>query len=94
MRIDRRAAMILYGGWLLLFNPHDHQPTAPLSSWEKVDDYDTGYLCEQGRREEIADKLEKEAKKKPSDGPRMTPTDAELRYRCERVERFEPPKSR
>ena len=89
MRIDRRAAVILYGGWLLLFNPHEHQPSAPLSSWEKVDDYDTGYLCEQGRREEIADALEKEAKKKPSE-VRMTPTDAELRYRCEREERFAP----
>ena len=83
--------MVLYGGWLLLFNPNDHQPSAPLSAWEKVGDHDTAYECEQERREEVKEALEKDAKKR---GVHMTETDAQLRYRCERAEVFAPLKRR
>ncbi len=48
MRMRRQAgALILYGGWLLVFNPDANRPDAPLSSWKKRGEYDTGYLCEQ-----------------------------------------------
>ncbi len=91
MRIGRHAgAAILYGGWLLLFNPNEHAPTASLATWKKVHEYDTPYLCEQGRREEISSALEREAKH--GGGSRMRPEQAELRYRCERVERLAPPR--
>ena len=82
MRIDRRVGMIvLYGGWLLLFNPLKNQPTAPLSAWKNLDDFDTAYECEQKRREEIADAVKADD---PED--RLAPTDAEVRYRCARKE--------
>jgi len=86
MRINRRAAaVVLYGGWLLLFNPKQNQPTAPLASWERVDDFDTGYLCEQARHEAVLAAGKKDDdKEKPK-----TPADAETRYRCERRERVE-----
>src|SRR5205807_2600953 len=58
MRMRRQAgALILYGGWLLLFNPEANRPDAPLSSWKKRGEYDTGYLCEQARSKSVADLL-------------------------------------
>src|SRR5437763_297166 len=89
MRMRRQAgALILYGGWLLLFNPEANRPDAPLSSWKKRGEYDTGYLCEQARSKSVADLL-RDQRQNP-DGPRLRPAAAELRYRCERAERFEP----
>jgi hypothetical protein len=82
MRIDRRVgAMVLYGGWLLLFNPEHNRPAAPLSTWKKIDDFDTAYECEQKRQEEALDATKEDDPKK-----RLSATDAELRYRCERQE--------
>ena len=78
------AAIVLYGGWLLLFNPDRQRPNASLHDWKRVHEYDTAYLCDQGRREKMRSDLEKEARK-PSQPP-VSPTDLELRYRCERVE--------
>ena len=87
MRIGRQAgAVILYGGWLLLHNP-DARLDAPLSVWKKLHEYDTSYLCEQGRGKSVADLLHDQREKR--DGPQLTPVQAQLRYRCERVERFE-----
>jgi len=89
MRMRRQAgALILYGGWLLLFNPEANRPDAPLSSWKKRGEYDTGYLCEQARSKSVADLL-RDLRQSP-DTPRLRPAAAELRYRCERAERFEP----
>src|SRR5436309_14607178 len=89
MRMRRQAgALILYGGWLLLFNPEANRPDAPLSSWKKRGEYDTGYLCEQARSKSVADLL-REQRQRP-DTPRLRPAAAELRYRCERAERFVP----
>ena len=89
MRMRRQAgALILYGGWLLLFNPEAQRPDAPLSRWQKLREYDTGYLCEQARSKSVADLL-RDQRQNP-DSPRLRPAAAELRYRCERAERFEP----
>ena len=85
------AAMVLFGGWLLLFNPAGQRVDAPLSSWKKVDDYGTAYVCNQKRREKMQAALEKEAKEPPT-AARMTPAELELRYRCERVERVPKPR--
>jgi len=60
---------------------------APLSSWKKRGEYDTGYLCEQGRSKSVADLL-RDQRQSP-DTPRLRPAAAELRYRCERAEHFE-----
>ena len=87
MRMRRQAgALILYGGWLLLFNPEAHRPDAPLARWKKMGEYDTGYLCQQARSKSVADLL-RDQRQSP-DGPGLSPP-AELRYRCERTERFE-----
>ncbi len=70
MRMRRQAgALILYGGWLLLFNPEANRPDAP-------------------RSKSVADLL-RDQRQSP-DTPRLRPAAAELRYRCERAERFEP----
>jgi hypothetical protein len=94
-RMPTRRALVpivLYGGWLLLFNPVRHHPEAPLSTWDKVDDYDTAYACQEKLREKIATTLAKEAKDghAADGGARMTATEAQLRYRCERVEHVPP----
>ena len=81
-------AAILYGGWLLLFNPDRLAPRAPLTSWKKLDEYDTAYRCEQERRAAVVAALADQTKKK-RDEPPMLPGETELRYRCERVERVE-----
>ncbi len=78
--------VLLYGGWLLLFNPDPSRPNAPLSSWKKVKEFDTAYLCEQRRNEEVTGVLAKAPKRDRREAPK-TPADAEMRYRCERVER-------
>ena len=82
-------AAILYGGWLLLFNPDRLAPHAPLATWEKLDEFDTAYRCEQERRTAVVRALADQAKKKP-DAPLMLPAEAELRHRCERVEHVTP----
>ena len=50
-----------------------------LSGWEKVREYDTAVLCEQGRHEEAVT-WGKDEKRSPSV--------AEFRFRCERAERL------
>jgi hypothetical protein len=82
MGIDRRVAgIVLYGGWLLLFNPEHNQPMAPISAWKKVKDYDTAYECQQGLRDKVI-----EAGKAGDPEKHLLPTEAELRYRCARRE--------
>ena len=83
------GAIVLYGGWLLLMNPPDQQLGAPLSRWKKVHEYDTSYDCQQKREEHVQEALEKDAKRAAS-GERMSPSEAELRYRCERAEHVPP----
>ena len=93
MRMTRHAsALILSGGWLLLSNPEAHRPNAPLARWEKVGEYDTAYLCEQARSKSVSD-LVHEQRKDPK-APRLAPGDAQLRYRCDRVEHYESLKPR
>lgn len=82
------AAVVLYGGWLLLTNPDPQRPDTPLGEWKTVDDYDTAYECEAKRRAEMKDAADDEAKK----GRAAPPAVLELRYRCERRERV--PKAR
>jgi hypothetical protein len=85
MHIERRAAaVVLWGGWLLLYNPNGLQPNVSLASWKKLGEYDTAYECEQQRHSKVLEALEKDAKR---GGGQMTATDAELQHRCERVER-------
>src|SRR5438128_12081443 len=72
MRMRRQAgALILYGGWLLLFNPEANRPDAPLSSWKKRGEYDTGYVCEQARSKSVADLLrdQRQSPDTPACGP-------------------------
>ena len=89
MRMRRQAgALILYGGWLLLFNPDAPRPDAPLGRWKKKSEHDSAYLCERARNKAVDDLL-RDQRQSP-DTPRLRPAAAELRYRCERVERFEP----
>jgi hypothetical protein len=83
------GAIVLYGGWLLLTNPREQQLDAPLSRWKKVHEYDTAYDCQQKRHEQVEAALEKDAKH-AAPGRQMTPSETELRYRCERVEHVPP----
>lgn len=78
---------MLLAGWVLLFNRTPELANPPPSSWKKVRDYDTAWLCEEGRRGEAAD-LAKEAEKKgpPEASTALGPL---LRYRCERSERLQ-----
>ena len=88
MRMRRQAgALILYGGWLLLFNPDAHRPDAPLGRWKKKSEHDSSYLCERARNKAVDDLL-RDQQKSP-DGQRLGPVAAAVRYRCERAERFE-----
>jgi len=86
---DSLGAAVLYGGWLLLLNPHGQQLNAPLSQWKTVHEYDTAYDCQQKRQGEVQAALDKDAKQSAA-GSRMTPSEAELRYRCERAEHVPP----
>ena len=79
------GAVILLGGWLLLFNPTSNMPDPPLPTWKKIHEYDTAWLCEEGRRKEAND-LAQEAAEKP--GQSSTVLGPLLRYRCERSERL------
>jgi len=79
------AAIVLYGGWLLLFNPDAQHPDAPLRSWKRKGEFDTAYLCDQKKREKIRQTLAKQTGGRPEDAP-ITGGGLELRYRCERVE--------
>ena len=87
------GALILYGGWLLLFNAERFAPNAPLAAWKRVEEYDTAYRCEQGRRAAVLAALAEQREKSRS-APPMLPGDADRRYRCERVERLDPPAGR
>ena len=80
------CAVILLGGWVLLFNPDEGKPNAPISGWKKVREYETAWLCEQGRRKEVASLGERAAKEGARHGS-MTLGAGEFRYRCERGER-------
>ena len=70
---------------MLLFNRTPELANPPLASWKKVHEYDTAWLCEQGRREEAGDLAKDEAKDRP--GQAATALGPLLRYRCERSER-------
>jgi hypothetical protein len=89
MRIERRAvAIVLYGGWLLLSNPDPGRPQLSLGQWKKVGDYDTGYECEQHRKEEVHKAQEKDAKAKSP--THLTALDTDFTFRCARVEQVAP----
>lgn len=79
--------MILLGGWILLSLPEHGTSSTPGASWEKVREYDTAWLCEEGRRDEVAELMKDAAKKQPGDGSGTL--SAMLRYRCERAERLD-----
>jgi hypothetical protein len=76
---------------MLLFNRTPEVANPPLSTWKKVHEYDTAWLCEEGRREK-AGELAQEAAKKP--GQSSTALGPLLRYRCERSERLQPARNR
>jgi hypothetical protein len=82
---------MLITSWLLLFNPESNGLQSGPGEWETVRHYDTLWLCEQGRREEAAERAQEIAKKadakwgRPS-GPRSPDSEtfaAMLQYRCE-----------
>ena len=77
--------MILLGGWALLFNQTPNLPDPPLSAWKKVREYDTAWLCEEGRRTEANDLAQEAAKKSGQAAAALGPL---LRYRCERSDRL------
>src|SRR5262249_48150107 len=77
--------MVLFGAWLLLFNPESNAPHASMESWERVRKYDTAWLCEEGRRAEAARLSERTAKEHKQQGSDMLA--ATLRYRCEYTDR-------
>ena len=86
---DRRlvragGAVILLGGWILLFNRTPDLANPPLSSWKKEDEYDTAWLCEEARRKKAVELAEEQA---PGPGQSSTVLGPLLRYRCERSER-------
>ncbi len=86
------SAVLLSGGWLLLSNPDARHPNTPLARWEKVGTYDTAYECEQARNKSVTDLVRE--RRKDHDAPRLGPGEAQLRYRCDRVEHFEALKPR
>jgi hypothetical protein len=77
----KALAVLLLSGWTLLFNPEPNPLNAPRGDWEDVEEYDTAWLCEEGRREEAAERAEEAAKERPGHSP--STLDAMLRYRCE-----------
>jgi hypothetical protein len=79
------GAVILLGGWMLLFNPTPDLPDPPLPTWKKIREYDTAWLCEEGRRKEANDLAQKTAAKPGQSSTVLGPL---LRYRCERSERL------
>jgi hypothetical protein len=83
--------VILLGGWMLLFNRTPELPNPPLSSWKKVHEYDTAWLCEEKRREKAGELAQDDAKKPGQSSTVLGPL---LRYRCERTERVRPPAPR
>lgn len=85
------GAVILLGGWTLLFNPTPNLPDPPLPTWKKIREYDTAWLCEEGRREKAGELAQEDAKKPGQSSTVLGPL---LRYRCERGERLQPPPNR
>ncbi len=79
------GTVILLGGWMLLFNRTPDLANPPLADWKKMREYDTAWLCEEGRRQEAND-LAVETSKKQG-GQSSTVLGPLLRYRCERSER-------
>jgi len=77
--------VILLGGWMLLFNRTPELANPPLSSWKKVHEYDTAWLCEEGRREKAGELAQEDAKKPGQSSTVLGPL---LRYRCERSEQL------
>jgi hypothetical protein len=72
------GALLFAGAWLLLENPKHDDAHPPPTEWQEVRSYDTAFLCEQGRREQVLDRLKEEGT------PRGI---VDGRYRCERAER-------
>jgi hypothetical protein len=83
--VARELGTVLLGGWTLLFNPEPNALNAPRADWEEVEEYDTAWLCEQGRREEAVERAEEAAKERPGHSP--STLQAMLRYRCEHSDR-------
>ena len=69
---------------MLLFNPTPNLPDPPLPTWKKIREYDTAWLCEEGRRKEANDLAQEAAKP----GQSSTVLGPLLRYRCERSGRL------
>ena len=80
--------VLLLGGWLLLTRPDGVEMTEPLAAWKKVRDYDTAWLCEQGRRAEVTRYAQHAAKERTTQGLALDA--GQDRFRCERVERVAP----
>jgi len=59
------GAVMLLGGWTLLFNPKPDQLYVPRADWEEVREYDTAWLCEEGRRDEAAELAKDGTKDRP-----------------------------
>ncbi len=82
------ATIFLLGGWLLLSRPDGVDLSKPLATWKKVRDYDTAWLCEQGRRAEITHYVKDAAPERRTQG--LAQDAGQDRFRCERVERVAP----
>jgi hypothetical protein len=90
-----RGTATLIASWLLLFNPKANGLQGGQGEWETVRHYDTLWLCEQGRREDAAERAEEAAKKDDAkwplpSGPRAPDSGnlaALLQYRCEHERR-------
>ena len=79
------AAILLGGGWLLLFNPESNLPNLAITSWKEVHEFATAQECELARRKEVQDFTQREHE------PAIRGFN---RYRCERVERVHRRKDR
>jgi hypothetical protein len=86
----RGAAILLGGGWLLLFNEDPKAPNAPLSAWEEVGSFESPYMCEQGRVKAVLEYSKRHAGGGVPHSSTLQPI--ALRYRCARVEQARPQK--
>jgi hypothetical protein len=89
MRTWRRcgAAILLGGGWLLMFNKDPNAPNAPLSKWKEMDSFDTIANCQQGLLEATLDLSKEQSHGEVPKSDTLQPLS--LRFRCERREVIE-----